>query len=376
MTLDWPVARDRMIRAHGIKRADDRFTFFYDETNNIRKFSLTEDGTNVPEHKNFVLGGIVLEGKEALPEIASLREALGLQDSAPEVKFRHVASGGFEAVLASPKMTRFLAWLTDRQLALHYSSINIVYWSLVDIVDSILASRQFDDFSPFRREMKNELYRIASFDKSAFLALLRSFGYPNIQRDKVADFISYVGAFLDRHDRQGGNLAALMLKDLIRKARTLDELPFLVDNDADVLIESFSSFFTLPVLLFENAAHVFDREIQVERSLNAAGFKQRAQDIDYRFSDSKAEPGIQLADVMVGLIGRYQDFVETHRLPELLARRKAWSAAQVQAFTLLRGLIDHSDEVSNGFVHRITAMDSEWKNNTFMHDLPPMPHLL
>jgi hypothetical protein len=30
----------------------------------------------------------------------------------------------------------------------------------------------------------------------------------------------------------------------------------------------------------------------------------------------------------------------------------------------------------DAFVHRITAMDSEWKNNTFMHGLPPMPHLL
>lgn len=106
------------------------------------------------------------------------------------------------------------------------------------------------------------------------------------------------------------------------------------------------------------------------------GFKKRAQDIDYRFSDSKADPGIQLADVTVGLIGKYQDFVEAHRLPELLARKKTWSAAQTESFNLLRGLIDYSDEVSNAFVHRITAMDSEWKNDTFMHGLPPMPHLL
>jgi len=376
MAFDWASMRAMMIQAHGIRRADDKFAFYYDETNNIRKFLLTDDGTNVADHKNFVLGGIALQEGQALPEIASLRTALGMQNNAPEIKFKHVASGDFEAVLASRKMARFLAWLTERQLAIHYSSINIVYWSIVDIVDSILASKRFDAFSHGRREMKNELYRIACMNKPAFLALMKHHSYPNIQRGKVADFIADVGAFLDLHNPQAPNLPTHMLKELLRKAKVLTELPFLVDDDADVLIDSFSSFFTMPILLFKNATHVFDREIQVEKSLNAEGFKQRARGIGYRFSDSKADPGIQLADVTVGLIGKYQDFVEEHRLPELLARKNTWSAAQAETFALLRGLIDYSDEVSNAFVHRITAMDSEWKNNSFMHGMPPVPHLL
>jgi len=375
MAFDWAAMR-AMIQAHGIRRADDKFVFYYDETNNIRKFLLTDDGTNVAEHKNFVLGGIALQEGQALPEIAPLRDALGMQGNAPEIKFKHVASGDFEAVLASRKMARFLAWLTERQLAIHYSSINIVYWSIVDIVDSILASKRFDAFSHGRREMKNELYRIARMDLPAFLALMKHHGYPDIQRGKVADFIADVAAFLNLHNPTAANLPTHMLKELVRKAQVLTDLAFLVDDDADVLIDSFSSFFTMPVLLFKNATHVFDREIQVEKRLNADGFKQRAGSVDYRFSDSKADPGIQLADVTVGLIGKYQDFVEEHPLPELLARKKAWSAAQTETFDLLRGLIDYSDDVSNAFVHRITAMDSEWKNDTFMHALPPMPHLL
>jgi hypothetical protein len=273
-------------------------------------------------------------------------------------------------------MARFLAWLTDHQLAIHYSSINIVYWSIVDIVDSILASKRFDGFSFARREMKNELYRIARMDKPGFLALMKHHGYPDIQRGKVADFIADVTAFINLHNPTAANLPTHMLKELVRKAKVLTELAFFVDDDADVLIDSFSSFFTMPVLLFKNATHVFDREIHVEKSLNTDGFKQRAWGINYRFSDSRAEPGIQLADVTVGLIGKYQDFVEEHRLPELLARKNAWSAAQTETFDLLRGLIDYSDAVSNAFVHRITAMDSEWKNDTFMHALPPIPNLV
>ena len=119
MAFDWGEMRAMMIQVHEIRRADDKFAFFYDETNNIRKFLLTDDGTNVDEHKNFVLGGIVLLEGQTLPEIAPLREALGMQDNAPEIKFKHVASGDFEAVLASRKMARFLAWLRERQLLKH-----------------------------------------------------------------------------------------------------------------------------------------------------------------------------------------------------------------------------------------------------------------
>lgn len=376
MAFDWAAMRATMIQAHRIRRADDKFAFYYDETNNIRKFLLTNDGTNVAEHKNFVLGGVALQEGQAMPEITSLRDALGMQDNAPEIKFKHVASGDFEAALASRKMAWFLAWLTEHQLAIHYSSINIVYWSIVDIVDSILASKRFDAFSQCRREMKNELYRIACMDKSTFLTLMKHHGYPDIQPGKVADFIADVAAFLDLHNPTDTNLPTHLLKELVRKAEVLTELAFLANDDADVLIDSFSSFFTMPILLFKNATHVFDREIQVEKSLNADGFKQRARGINFRFSDSKDDPGIQLADVAVGLIGKYQDFVEAHRLPELLARKKAWSAAQTETFELLRGLIDYSDDMSNAFIHRVTAMDSEWKNDAFMHALPPMPHLL
>jgi len=376
MAFDWEEMRAMMIQAHRIRGADERFAFYYDETNNIRKFLLTEDGTNVSEHKNFVLGGIVLQEGQALPEIASLRSELGMQSNAREIKFKHVANGDFEAVLASLKIRRFLSWLTERRIAIHFSSINPVYWSIVDIVDSILASKRFEAFSDFRREMKNELYRIVCMDKSNFLALMKHHGYPSIQRGKVAAFIGDVEAFLDFHNPECRNLPTLLLRELIAKAALLPELPFLVDDYADVLIGSFSSFFTLPILLFKNATHVFDREIQVEKSLDADGFRTRAKGINYRFSDSKADPGIQLADVAVGLIGKYQDFVEEHRLSELLARKKAWSAAQCETFGMLRTLIDYSDDMSNAFFHRITAMDSEWKNNSFMHGLSPMSHLL
>tara|TARA_B100001250_G_scaffold395702_1_gene400891 strand:- start:788 stop:1918 length:1131 start_codon:yes stop_codon:yes gene_type:complete len=376
MAIDWNKLRSMEIAVHGIRRADDKLTFYCDETNNIRKLLLTDDGTNVSEHKNFVLGGIVLQEGQALPEIDSLHSSLRLQATATEIKFRHLAKGDFEAALASPKIARFLAWLTDHKLAIHYSSINTLYWSFVDIVDSILASQRFDAFGRGRDEMKNELYRIACKDKPAFLALIRRHGYPNIQHGKAADFLTDVETFLDLHEPEGSNLPTLLLKELVGKANVLSDLDFLVDNNEDVLIENFSLFFVRPLHLFTNATHVFDREIQIEQILSAGAYKELTQGVSYRFSDSQSDPGIQIADVIVGLLGRYQDFVEEHRLQELLDRKKTWSKEQTDCFRLLRGLIDYSDDMSTAFIHRITALDSKYKDNAFMHGRPPMPHLL
>lgn len=98
--------------------------------------------------------------------------------------------------------------------------------------------------------------------------------------------------------------------------------------------------------------------------------------MSFRFADSKSEPGIQIADVITGFLGKYQSFVEDHSLPELMRRKSAWNETQAENFGLLRQLINVSDEASNAFIHRSTAMDSEWKNDAFMHDLPPMRHLL
>jgi hypothetical protein len=368
--------RQMMIDAFQLRRINEKFTFYYDETNNIRKFYLTDDGTNVPKHNNFVLGGIVLKEGETLPDIAPLRSSLRIQSNAPEIKLPHIAKGNFEQVLTSQKLGIFLSWIVENDILIHYSSINIIYWSIVDIIDSILAEEQFEHYRSYHKVMKNELYRLVNIDKSAFLGLMRRHHYPDIQRGKTGEFIADINAYLGAHSTSDNNLPALMLKKLIQKSESLPELAFLVDEDENMLIKSFQGFYMHSIMLFRNATHIFDCEIQVEKCLNSDSFKDNEHHINFSFSDSKSTPGIQLADVVIGLIGKYQSFVEDYPLSELLKRKNSWNEIQIANFNLLRRLIDLSDKVSNAFIHRVTAMDSEWKNDTFMHDLPPKSHLL
>ncbi|WP_031598870.1 DUF3800 domain-containing protein [Ferrovum myxofaciens] len=376
MEFDVNDMREMMIGAFQLRRVDDKFTFYYDETNNIRKFYLTDHGTNVVEHKNFVLGGIVLLEGQILPDIAPLHANLQMQSNATEIKFAHVAKGDFEQVLTSKRLAIVLSWIVEHGILIHYSSVNIIYWAIVDIIDSILAEEKFESYQPHHQPLKNELYRLANLDKPAFLALMKRHSYPDIQRGKAIDFIADINAFLEARSPSDGNLPALMLKNLIKKSASLHELAFLVDEEEDMLIESFQVFYTHPIMLFKNAIHIFDREIQIEKSLSGTKFKDGSHHVNFSFSDSKSEPGIQIADVVVGFLGKYQSFVEENSLPELMKRKSSWNENQISNFNLLRQLIDLSDDVSNAFIHRLTAMGSGWKNDTFMHDLRPMQHLI
>jgi hypothetical protein len=77
--------------------------------------------------------------RRAFFDIDALRSAMQIQRTATEIKLEHVANGNFLDLLRSPKLARFLHWITDSGLMIHYQEIDSFYWSIVDIIDSILA---------------------------------------------------------------------------------------------------------------------------------------------------------------------------------------------------------------------------------------------
>ncbi len=349
-----------------LRNWDERFTIYYDETNNIRRLKLSEVGLNAPDNKSFVLAGIALRAGQTAPRIDDLRSALRLQANAPELKARHVAEGNFEAILASKHLHTYLSWLVQHGLLIHYSGLNVLYWSLIDIVESLQGQDPLVAFH--HRELKNELYDLVSHDPFKFLQLLHGFSYPNIQRSEIRSFMTAVVDFLKGHPTSDRNHAASLLRDRLRHAAEFDDLPFLHDNDDGELIADFSGHFLRGVYVFKNAAHVFDQETIVQRALRTTEFREGNKRLDYRFSDSKLEPGVQLTDVVANLFGKYFTFLQDHKLSDLLERKKRFSGIQRDNLALLRELVDRSDAISDGFCHTIAPLDTGFKNDAFLHD--------
>jgi hypothetical protein len=98
---------------------DSAFTFYYDETNNIKKFYVRENNFNYTFTANFVLGGLVHHGQA--PDVQPLIDSFKQQKTAKEVKFKHIASGDFLDCLKSEKLKLFLQFVKDSNLYVHYS---------------------------------------------------------------------------------------------------------------------------------------------------------------------------------------------------------------------------------------------------------------
>lgn len=358
-----------------VHSTEKKLRIFYDETNNIRKLLLTEVGLNVKKYDNFVLGGVVVDEGTDIGDLKELRDVLKIQTSAQEIKFDLVAQGDFEKVLDSKKLGDFFKWLNKYDIKIHYSNLNILNWSILDIVESIVADDSLGHYRPVHLELKNELYRMVTHDVPGFLDMLHNFKYPNVNRSDTAEFVKAVRGFVLKHMPIERSEALSLLSQILLEAQNLTELPFIVDETQGELIGGFNHFFLNRVARFPKAKHIFDEEPTIQKSLSGIRVLDGTEAVDFSFADSKDVPGIQLSDVVVGFLGKYFTFIERTTPKVLVVKRNALSSTQKENLKLFRRLVEKTDEFSNALLFRMTTMDSNWKADYFLFGKKLPAHL-
>lgn len=332
---------------------DGVYTFYYDETNNIRKFYVREFDFNSIFTNNFILGGLVHTGPA--PSVQGLIDSFGLQSSVNEVKFKHIAKGGFLDCLKSAKLNLFLKFLLGSELYIHYSSLNILYWSIVDIVDSALALSEAGQQLglSFANAMKNDLYKLARMEIDSVIALFRKYGYPNIKPDDVVSFIEDLSELFEGYiDDMEFHFGLESLRQLLKEAKKKGELPFIMDEEDFALIKDFSHFYLRPVYLFKNSTHIFDNEDSISELFSKYRILDGSQEItNYSFVDSQVNQLTQLSDVLVGLLGKMHSYLNTNDREKIHADFNGLSEAQGNNIDLLLSLIDRSHDQNIGFLH-------------------------
>ncbi len=348
---------------------DGRYSFFYDETNNAGHVVLNEDGLPAEADKTFVLGGVVLKPGQQIESIDELRRSIKLQSNAGELKFRHVAHGNYEDVLSSRKLASFLAWLTETGACVHYSVVNILYWSLIDIIESLMG----DDpvVMMMHMHLKSELFKVVVRSQAEFMMMLHSFDYPNLAPARVTEFMDEISAFLGRHAVNDRGETADLLRRTISDARHRDSLVFLHSNEPYEVVDNFGLQFAHRVILFKNASHTFDRETSIEKFFKRHELRDGARRLDYKFVDSRDSVSIQVADVVAGLFGKHFDFAHRQSMATVRARKSRLTEIQLSNLAAMRALVDRSDEVSPAFLHSITTVDAHAKSNFLMFDVEP-----
>ncbi|OCI90963.1 hypothetical protein A6U85_25055 [Agrobacterium sp. 13-626] len=344
------------IALHGLHNVDRAYTIFYDETNNHRRVHVREGGLNIAEPTCFVIGGIAYGGPERIFDLKHLRKILQVQDNAAEIKLKNVASGDFLKMLTSRKLETFFRWLLEQGLFVHFSVVDPLYWSIVDIIDSILADDEATQLIPFARDLKNDLFSILRYDISGLIDLFRRYEFPNVGKARRREFIKELLEIAEARSDLLDHFNYMMLKGVLQLARNIESLPFVEDETPNVLIDSFGGFFIERLYILKNASHILDVEELIIDYLKDVRFVDGNRELKhFRFADSKHEAGIQISDVVAGFLGKYFSFICATDDDKLIEIRQSLGQQQAINLSLLYELLERSNKENLVFAHAVMS---------------------
>jgi hypothetical protein len=370
MPIDVNELRKPFIDQHRLNNVDDIYTFFYDESNNFRKLYLTEEGFNIEKCDNFVLSGIALKGRVTDINYDELFDNLKLQKNVTEIKTKHLGKGLFLDFLNERKVKIFLSWLNSEDIYIHYFNLNAVYWSVVDIVDSIIEKNPHPFYYMYHMSIKSDLYKLIKSDEKAFFNMLRSFNYPNIKGDELNSFTSILSDFITTKSVYIDSFRRNILLSLCKNLKELDELFFIMNETDNILINNFLPFYVRTLYIFKNSEHIFDDEDSIEKIMHHFPMQDGNKDIsNYKFSNSKAFKGIQVSDLVSGLLGKYFTFIKDLEISDMPRIKGDLNERQQENLELMRLIISKSDKQSRGFFNSVMSEDEYMKNDYFLHNV-------
>ena len=343
-------------KINGFNDNGKKYIFFYDETNNYRKVRITNKGFNDPNVllDNYTLGGICYEkGKQKEPD--EMITQLKLQPN-QELKAKKFFKGenDFKQCISNKRIKIILDWINNNAF-IHYSDIDAIYFSVIDIVDSIcnnFRAKLFPDelFIAF----KDELYWAIRNDLEYFIDLCKKTNYPNISKENQKNFCEGLIEIINK--KQFHNTLNLF-KEMILEAESYDDLVFLRDNEPNTIMESFSYVKQQRCIIFNNSIHIFDREVIDEKYMDNEYMIQNngKRFENFKFIDSKDEINIQISDIIIYLIAKYLKFL-TFYSSESIKRDVASLKCEARnnLRTLLR-IIDKSNQENIFFFETINS---------------------
>lgn len=367
-TIDVNEMRDVAIRAHRLTKADAIYTLYYDETQNVRRLHVTPHGLNVREPQCFVLGGIAHTGEPRDLGFEAVRPALRLQPTASEMKFAQIATGDFLSVLRSQRLATLLEWLLGEGLFIHYQATDPLYWSTVDMIDSILSEHRDPRLYGIGPPLKSDLHLILRADLDDLVDLFQRYTYPDVGRKRRRAFLQELADRLIARRALLPNFNARMLKDVLDIGMRLDTLPFLEDAEPHVLINDFAAFYLNRIYMLKNASHILDTERVIMDRLDAMPLVDGGRPFrNFRFiENSENEIGVQISDVVVGLFGKFFAWAVATERTDVAQARASLSPIQERNRAAMSALLDRSIEENEMFAQNAFSLEDQHKAGIFL----------
>ena len=296
-----------------------KYKLFFDETSNCVKYRFKngEGQTNSAWYNDFVVGGIAYLGDDFPINVDDLFSQFKMQKSAlADPKLKHIAEfngedpSRFLDILKSANVSLLLKTLYNADnVFIHWSSQNLLFYSLVDIIDSI------SDEPIYNIHLKNLIYEAASNNQD-IMEILARYDYPNIKEDAILDFSKELKLwFVKMRDasKPSDYDSWNYLISKISAVHTKEELLFITDNEDYLLIENFVPLYSSRIQIFANSELYFDECGIVQDNID--GFVNvlcPTRKNTFEFRNSKNDRLISLSDMIVGITGALQAYINTH----------------------------------------------------------------
>ena len=350
----------KYVSAQGISPSDIDMCYmlYYDETNNIKKFKLNEEKHkfNVSADTIFVLGGIEGEGSIKIEELKSLFD---LQDSEQEVKSHNMYSGTFADCLKAERLEGFLDLLIDMNRHIHFISLNVLYWSIVDILDSIDGFASQNPLEIFT--LKALFYRIMKSDITGFSDLVLKYRYPNIDSQDILAFIEEVisicETYKNSHEVRVKQLCIILI-EWLQKATLQKELVFIQDEEELIMLKELTHIYRSEISTWINSRIIMDNEIDVIYELKKNPISINGNNLNnYIFVDSKMDTMVQLSDVAVGIMSRYLYFIDQNGTDCEKVISDTFNENQLNVFRKLNMVLKKSRDFNPLFFNQQTSLE-------------------
>ena len=290
---------------------EEKMHFYYDESNNCRKFWLDSDKTNFNHdfRADFVLAGIATDKEYQIP-FEELKQRFRLQKNVVELKSKSLFKGkDFLQSMGTKQATALIKLFSDYDLYIHYSNVNNFYYTIVEILDSIVTPSEIDEVGFNYFGLKTTFYDMLVPSIDEVIQIMIKYSYPNI---KTTDIEAFCNALMDAIDSQYIQKPdQKFVFGMLKRASKSLELVFIQDNIDYVMQEDYSIFYVDTIMKFSKSMHHFDEELSIQDKVARTVSEFDKDATNYEFINSKDNTMIQISDLVAGLLGRMFFFINS-----------------------------------------------------------------
>lgn len=264
----------------GVNTEEDMH-FYYDESNNCRKFWLvsSKENFNHDFRADFVLAGIVGESEFQIP-FEELREQFRLQKSVVELKSKSLFRGkDFLQCMATQQVTALIGLFAKYDLYIHYLHVNNFYYTIVEILDSIATPEEIYDFGFDYFMIKTTFYNMLFPNIDSVVQTMIKCSYPNIKTEDIEEFCNGLLNSIDLRYEQKPE--EKFISGMLKRVSKSKKMIFVQNNVDYVMQEDYSSFYVDPIVRFPKSMHHFDEELAIQEKVKETIIKYEKGITDY-----------------------------------------------------------------------------------------------